>query len=85
MLLCTIFLDDTAAVVDLYLYMSLYYAPSSDLCSNEFCLQGVDFVYVGFNTLGQSTVLPVPPTRSHWQRGKESDGFLTRDFTLWEL
>ena len=59
MLLCTIFLDDTVAVVDLYLYMSLFYGPSSEL--TYFRLNVVmNFVFkkgnIGFNTLGHSTL-----------------------------
>lgn len=59
MLLCTIFLDDTAAVVDLYLYVSRCYVPSSEL--TDFRLKVVmNFVYkkgnIGFNTIGPSTL-----------------------------
>lgn len=59
MLLCTIFLDDTAAVVCLCLYMSLCCAPSSEL--SYFRLNVVmNFVYKkgnsGSDTLGHSTL-----------------------------
>lgn len=84
MLLCTIFLDDNETVVDLYLCMSLCYGSSVELTFYGLNVV-LNFAHKKGNIWPLHAVLPVPPTRSHWQRWKDSGGFLTRDFILWEV